>query len=232
MTGMPHALTVCAEPGCPRAAVRKGRCREHQIRYPDPGRLSGWERNRLRRRVIARDGERCQVCGATERLEVHHRNASRPTTGSSTSNCAAASTIREAPACTRCGRRPSRPPWSPCAPATHATDGSRVLVVYIAAGFAVWVGLCVLAEHLWSFDFADFTGKALAVLVVTAIVGTAALAIVAAATVRLGEEWKGPEGWSPDSRFVRGCRQTGADVPGRVAWLRAERAARDGRPAA
>lgn len=65
-----HANSVCAEAGCWRIAVARGRCREHQL--PRAPRVNARVIARLRRQLIAKYGERCAICGVTERLEVHH----------------------------------------------------------------------------------------------------------------------------------------------------------------
>jgi 5-methylcytosine-specific restriction enzyme A len=67
---MSRAASVCAEPGCPRPAVRRGRCDQHA---PPPWAGSRERRERLglavpanvRRQVRARARHRCATCGAT-----------------------------------------------------------------------------------------------------------------------------------------------------------------------
>jgi hypothetical protein len=66
-----HAKSACAEPGCPNMALyRNGRCREHQ--HPRGERADKRVIAALRAQLVARDGERCTICGATSGLEVHH----------------------------------------------------------------------------------------------------------------------------------------------------------------
>lgn len=67
-----HVPAVCAEAGCGAVAVYLRRCRQHQLLQP--ARSEKRVIARLRAEIIRRDGERCAVCGATERLEVHHHN--------------------------------------------------------------------------------------------------------------------------------------------------------------
>jgi 5-methylcytosine-specific restriction endonuclease McrA len=62
-----RAATICAQPGCPHSAVRKGRCREHQ-------RAHGATWRRLREDVCARAAGRCERCGTLAPLQVHHRD--------------------------------------------------------------------------------------------------------------------------------------------------------------
>jgi hypothetical protein len=40
--------------------------------------------------------------------------------------------------------------------------------------------------------------------------------------VLLSPEWLGPEGWAPDAHLVHACRQTGATIDDRVAYLEAD----------
>ena len=66
-----YAKSACAEPGCPNVArYRNGRCKAHQ--HPRGERADKRVIAALRAQLVARDGERCAVCDATERLEVHH----------------------------------------------------------------------------------------------------------------------------------------------------------------
>ena len=65
---MTRALSTCAEPRCPRPAVKKGRCLEHQL--PDQWRAgksgydrNGWEWQRTVARILARDRGVCYRCG-------------------------------------------------------------------------------------------------------------------------------------------------------------------------
>jgi hypothetical protein len=46
----------------------------HRRRHRErKGSSSQWRK--LRQQILARDGHRCTVCGATENLEVHHRDS-------------------------------------------------------------------------------------------------------------------------------------------------------------
>lgn len=69
-----YAASTCAEPRCPNLAVKRGRCGVHQLPASAPGRPGPRAVARLRAQLIAKFGERCAVCLATERLEVHHVN--------------------------------------------------------------------------------------------------------------------------------------------------------------
>ena len=70
-----RAPSVCGQPGCVGVPVYGGRCREH-ARWPvgNLRRASGWEMSRLKAMLIAERGARCQVCGSTELIELHHLN--------------------------------------------------------------------------------------------------------------------------------------------------------------
>jgi hypothetical protein len=80
---MRRAPSVCAEPGCPNAAVNRGRCREHLV-WPkrNPKRMDGRTTRRKRDQLARRDGYRCQHPDASPAtctrgdfpLEVHHRD--------------------------------------------------------------------------------------------------------------------------------------------------------------
>jgi len=62
---------VCAEPGCPRLAVRRGRCEVHTPppwtgqaeRRRNAGAPTGAARQRLRLLVLVRADGRCESCG-------------------------------------------------------------------------------------------------------------------------------------------------------------------------
>jgi hypothetical protein len=45
------------------------------VRARDKYSLKGWKA--LRRQILERDGERCTLCGASERLHIHHVNLNR-----------------------------------------------------------------------------------------------------------------------------------------------------------
>jgi len=60
-----QALTVCAEPGCPQPAVRRGRCPDHLKQRPR-GSTRAWRKTVAQ--VLRRDHGICQLChqpGAT-----------------------------------------------------------------------------------------------------------------------------------------------------------------------
>lgn len=73
-------LHPCAQPGCPALTARRY-CAVHQ-RQRDQVRdarrgtaaMRGYDAawQRVRRAVLARDGGRCQHCGSTQHLQVHH----------------------------------------------------------------------------------------------------------------------------------------------------------------
>ena len=70
-----RARGVCLEVGCIGFPVFGGRCKAH-ARWPkhNPDRPSGWEMTRLKAMLIAERGTRCEVCGSTETIELHHIN--------------------------------------------------------------------------------------------------------------------------------------------------------------
>jgi 5-methylcytosine-specific restriction enzyme A len=63
---MTRWTTVCLVAGCPATATHGGRCPEHQLRRPG---ARAWRTTR--RRVLARDGYRCRLCGRPA-VEVDH----------------------------------------------------------------------------------------------------------------------------------------------------------------
>lgn len=81
---MAHAPTVCAKPGCPDDAIRRGLCRAHQRRSwanrsPSSLALSGnVEHRRERRLALARSGGHCERCDRKyprrlwRLLQLHH----------------------------------------------------------------------------------------------------------------------------------------------------------------
>ena len=73
--GLTRARGVCLESGCAEFPVFGGRCKRHAV-WPttDPDRPSGWEMSRLKAMLIAERGARCEVCGSTELIELHHLN--------------------------------------------------------------------------------------------------------------------------------------------------------------
>lgn len=59
---------MCIVHGCPHDATKDGRCPTHQRKWVNRNRrdhltVSGWEEQRRAKRVIARDGGRCYLCG-------------------------------------------------------------------------------------------------------------------------------------------------------------------------
>src|SRR5947207_971591 len=78
---------LCAEPGCPVVLVDEGaRCPEHQRsgwdkwKGANPGRSDGYGALwlRIRDAAVEAAGGRCQVCGAEDQLQVHHRDHRSP----------------------------------------------------------------------------------------------------------------------------------------------------------
>jgi 5-methylcytosine-specific restriction endonuclease McrA len=65
---MTRALTLCQEPGCPRPATQRGRCRTHQL----PRRASTRQWRKARRAAIRRAHGRCERCGQPA-TTGHHR---------------------------------------------------------------------------------------------------------------------------------------------------------------
>jgi len=51
--------------------IRRYRLSERQRAYREYLRTDAWKR--LRREALERDGRRCRLCNAAERLQVHHR---------------------------------------------------------------------------------------------------------------------------------------------------------------
>jgi hypothetical protein len=69
-----RAPRVCGEPGCVGVPVFNGRCRVH-ARWPSGNEArNGWAMSRLKRLLIDERGERCEVCGSTDLIELHHLN--------------------------------------------------------------------------------------------------------------------------------------------------------------
>jgi hypothetical protein len=60
----------CIVPGCAVLVSKGSRCPRHRIKKTP--RLNGWERQRIRDKVLERDGNRCVKCGGTDGLQVHH----------------------------------------------------------------------------------------------------------------------------------------------------------------
>jgi 5-methylcytosine-specific restriction endonuclease McrA len=59
--------TVC------RARIPRGsRCKRHRLQSPSSRAWHQPGAAKLRAQVLARDRDRCRVCGATEQVEVHH----------------------------------------------------------------------------------------------------------------------------------------------------------------
>jgi hypothetical protein len=71
--GLTRAPRVCGQPGCVGVPVFNGRCRVHAV-WPsgNEARANGWAMSRLKALLIAERGERCEVCGSTELIELHH----------------------------------------------------------------------------------------------------------------------------------------------------------------
>ena len=51
--------------------------------------------------------------------------------------------------------------------------------VYVGVGIALWVLVCIVVERIWAVDAAEFTGKALGVVMVTVVFGSMLLSAVA-----------------------------------------------------
>jgi len=72
--------TPCTKAGCKSYAVKRGRCADHQVvnwgNGNRPERMNGWAWQRVREKVLKRDGYVCQdqrVCqGLTRAREVDH----------------------------------------------------------------------------------------------------------------------------------------------------------------
>lgn len=69
-----RAPAVCSTHRCPNDAIRDGRCATHQRKRPKRTTVtvSGWEEQRRAKRVIARDGGRCYICGLLGADEADH----------------------------------------------------------------------------------------------------------------------------------------------------------------
>lgn len=74
MAEVVRAGTICNLHGCPDDATSDGRCEQHQRKRPKRTTVtvSGWEEQRRAKRVIARDGTRCHVCGLLGADEADH----------------------------------------------------------------------------------------------------------------------------------------------------------------
>jgi hypothetical protein len=69
-----HSRTPRLRPGCVGVPVFNGRCRVH-ARWPSGNEArNGWAMSRLKRLLIDERGERCEVCGSTDLIELHHLN--------------------------------------------------------------------------------------------------------------------------------------------------------------
>lgn len=84
---MPRAPKVCGRPGCPEPVTNAGRCDEHQRQaWVGSDRRATLPRNwdTIRRRILERDGHRCQIrdpgCTtlATECDHIGERTDHRP----------------------------------------------------------------------------------------------------------------------------------------------------------
>lgn len=71
---------ICVQCGLPwrvkqraSTATHCPECRPHRALGERPSNMSGGMRRTRRRQLAERDGERCFCCGATEGLEIHHR---------------------------------------------------------------------------------------------------------------------------------------------------------------
>jgi 5-methylcytosine-specific restriction enzyme A len=73
---MPMRLRTCVI-GHYYSGNRCPRCQRSGSSRPE---LDSYRWKKLRRRVRARDGNACRVCGATERLSVHHVERRGPET--------------------------------------------------------------------------------------------------------------------------------------------------------
>jgi 5-methylcytosine-specific restriction endonuclease McrA len=86
MKPKPERWTLCARPRCPEVIPAGQRfCREHadgwaRWKAENPGRSSGYgsQWRRARAAALDRAGHRCQVCGETQGLEVHHVDGRSP----------------------------------------------------------------------------------------------------------------------------------------------------------
>ncbi|HEX5012703.1 MAG TPA: hypothetical protein VFV72_00995, partial [Candidatus Limnocylindrales bacterium] len=67
---MPNAAaTACSEPGCPDAAVDRGRCARHRRTTTE----RGYGREHQLDRAAALPGAKCEACGCTRNLQRDHR---------------------------------------------------------------------------------------------------------------------------------------------------------------
>jgi 5-methylcytosine-specific restriction endonuclease McrA len=83
----PERFKLCAEPRCPEIVpAGQSRCDQHgktnwdRWRRSDPQRSQGYGASWRRARQAALDAaaHRCEVCGSTDRLEVHHIDGRTP----------------------------------------------------------------------------------------------------------------------------------------------------------
>lgn len=79
MARRPSKVKVCVHPGCPNLTDGGTRCDAHRPAYtPWPDRderrpkVSGWERQRRNKIVMARHGRVCHVCGQGGADQVDH----------------------------------------------------------------------------------------------------------------------------------------------------------------